>query len=448
MFLKITNDLSKIKSFILKYYQLMRETAWIAIGQIATLLGTFLLIRFLTDNLTVVEYGELALALTIAMMVNQVISGGISGGMLRFYSIAVEKGEKELYLAGCLQLLTLSSIICVGVSIVIIFALVASNLYEWILVSVLMMCFAIISGINSAIFSIQNAARNRAMVALHKALEVFLRILFAFLVFRIFFASSSMTVIAYFLSGFFVLLSQIYFLNKLLPLLSLKFSNFRSNDYSLKIWTQAWPVSVWGIFTGVQISSDRWILGYFGGLDDVGAYAVIYQLGFTPFVMIAGVAVTLFSPILFQKAGEAITRHRVEEVYRLTKTITIISLPCWFIVALLAHLSKDWIFLIMVNENFHEYSYLFPLMILAAGLQGCHHIIGIRFSATLNIEKLLLPQILSAFLFVIFNFLGAYIGGVDGLVYAFLVSSLIYFLWILVFSEIIRYQGLRNGIWR
>lgn len=446
MLLKIISDLNKIKSIFFKYFHLMRETAWIAIGQIAALFGSFFLIRFLTDNLTVVEYGELALALTLAMMVNQVISGGICGGILRFYSIAIEKGERELYLAGCLQLLTISSMVCVGVSIALIAVLVTLNLYEWLWISVFMMCFAIISGINSAIQSIQNAARNRVLVAMHQALEVALRILFAFLLFQIYYASSLMTVVAYVLSGFFVLISQVYFLNRLLPLLSLKVPNFKSNDYSPKIWSQAWPISAWGVFTGAQISSDRWALGYFGGIEDIGAYAVIYQLGFAPVVLVAGVAVSLLAPILFQKAGDASTQHRVEEVYRVTKIITVIALPCSFIVAFFGHLYKDWIFSIAVNENFHEYSYLFPLMILAAGFHGCHQIIGMRFSASLNVKKLLLPQILSALLFVIFNFLGAYIAGVNGLVYAFLGASLIYFLWILVFSEIIRYQNVKDGL--
>ena len=52
------------------------EGIWIALGQAAVLLGAFALLRVLTLYLTPGQFGELALALTISVFVNQVVSGG------------------------------------------------------------------------------------------------------------------------------------------------------------------------------------------------------------------------------------------------------------------------------------------------------------------------------------------------------------------------------------
>lgn len=438
MRLKISQGLKRLGENLVTYTRLIRETAWVATGQIGSVFASFFLIRFFTDNLTIAEYGELALALTLAMMINQVISGGISAGINRFYSIAVEQDEKDLYVAGSLQILAKASMACLAIFVVLMCILVAFNLNEWLWITICMMCFSITSGLNSAFQAIQSAARNRVTVAIHQTSEIAIRILFGFLLFQIYNASTLLSVVAYMLSGFLILVSQLYFIQKLLPFSLIKASNVKNNGYSSKVWSQAWPMTVWGIFTAVQLGSDRWALGYFASIADVGAYAVIYQLGFAPMILLAGIAVGLISPILFQKAGTAETQQRVEEIYRLTKIITLIAMPGVLIVAGCGHFFRDLIFSIAVNERFHEYSYLFPLMILAAGFHGCHQVIGIRFSASLNVRKLLFPQIFSALLFVICNIIGAYMAGVNGLVYAFLGASLFYFLWILVLSELTR----------
>ncbi len=73
--------------------RLAKEGSWIVIGQIAVVAGALVLVRVLTEYLAPAQYGQLALGLTVAGLVNQVVMGGITAGIGRFYAIAAEKQD-------------------------------------------------------------------------------------------------------------------------------------------------------------------------------------------------------------------------------------------------------------------------------------------------------------------------------------------------------------------
>ena len=84
----------KIQKETGRILRIMIESGWIVFGQIVAVIGSLILVKVLTERLTPTQYGELALGLTVAGLVNQVVMGGISSGMSRFYSVAVEKNEQ------------------------------------------------------------------------------------------------------------------------------------------------------------------------------------------------------------------------------------------------------------------------------------------------------------------------------------------------------------------
>ena len=81
-----------------RYYRLTKEGSWIVLGQITSVFGMLVLVRMLTEYLDPIQYGQLALGLTVAGLVNQVVMGGITNGIVRFYSIASEKHDLQGYL--------------------------------------------------------------------------------------------------------------------------------------------------------------------------------------------------------------------------------------------------------------------------------------------------------------------------------------------------------------
>ena len=63
------------------------------------MLSALVLVRVLTEFLDPVQYGEVALGLTLTGLVNQVVMGGLGNGISRFYTIAAEKNAFGDYLA-------------------------------------------------------------------------------------------------------------------------------------------------------------------------------------------------------------------------------------------------------------------------------------------------------------------------------------------------------------
>ena len=73
------------------------EGLWVSIGQIFSVLSALVLVKVLTENLSPNDYGYLALALTLAGLVNQVFLGGIANGFSRYFSVANEEDDINNY---------------------------------------------------------------------------------------------------------------------------------------------------------------------------------------------------------------------------------------------------------------------------------------------------------------------------------------------------------------
>ena len=77
------------------------------------------------------------------------------------------------------------------------------------------------------------------------------------------------------------------------------------NKWRNEILNYSPPFGVWGVFTWFQLASDRWALKLFTSPSEVGVFAVLYQLGYYPVTLLTGMLVTLISPILFERSGDA-----------------------------------------------------------------------------------------------------------------------------------------------
>src|SRR5665647_2701772 len=81
-----------------RFRRLSKEGAWIVLGQASAVLGSLASVRLLTELLDPAAYGELALGMTVASLVNQTVLGPLSNGITRFYAPAQERGDLRSYL--------------------------------------------------------------------------------------------------------------------------------------------------------------------------------------------------------------------------------------------------------------------------------------------------------------------------------------------------------------
>ena len=417
-----------------RFHRLIKESGWIMVGQIVSVLGALALIRVLTEYLEPAEYGQLALGLTIAGLVNQVVMGGISQGIARNYSIASEKKDLFGYLKASKHVLMLATIVVVVIAMVFGIGLAAIGKMQWVGLVFAALLFSIFSGYNNALSSIQNAARQRAVVALHSGMDAWLKIGLA-VGFMLWLGNDEVAVVlGYFVSALLITVSQLFFLKRFVLTNSNYCKSLEINTWSKQMWTFSWPFSAWGVFTWAQQASDRWALQAYVTTADVGQYMVVYQIGFAPIGLMVGLTFSLVAPILYQRAGDASDHRRNKNVSSIIWRIAIVSLVLTVFAFFVAWNLHDWLFQWLVAENYHSVSTYFPWMILAGGLFAMGQMLSLKLMSENRSNKLLFAKIGSAIVAIAANFFGAYWFGIAGVVFGLVMFSVVFLIWVILAS--------------
>ena len=415
---------------------LFKEGWWIVLGQIVTVMGMLALVRVLTEYLSPDEYGQLTLGLTIAGLVNQVVMGGINNGIGRYYSISAEKGDLWGYLRASGQLLGYATIVVVIISVVLLSSLFVTNYSHWIGLAIAVLVFSILSGYNSALSGVQNAARQRAIVALHNGMNAWLKIAFAMGAVLWFGSDSTAVVMGYTLSALIITASQLVFLKRLMRRQGVSRSSESHEAWVRKMWQFSWPFSAFGIFTWAQQVSDRWALEAFATTQDVGHYAVVFQLGYAPIGMMTGLMMTFIGPILYQRSGAATDHARNASVHSIVWRITQASIAVTVAAFSFTWFLHEWLFRWLVAEAFRDVSHFLPWVVLAGGLFAAGQMLSLKFMSEIRSRSLLQVKIVTAILGVLANVLGAWWFGIEGVLAGLVVYSSVYLLWMIYIARL------------
>ncbi len=258
-------------------------------------LGSLVGVRMLTGLLDPTAYGELALGMTAATLVNQTMLGPLSAGVTRFYAPAQEQGDLGGYLSAVRLLVLRATGIILFIILLTVAGLLIAGQTQWIAIAIAALIFAILSGNNSILNGIQNAARQRSIVALHQGMESWARFLAAAGLLLWLGATSAVAMVGYALGVFLVIGSQYVFFPKIATKNVTAADKERS--WRKQISDFSWPISIFGIFTWLQLASDRWALGFFSTTKDVGMYAVLLQLGYYPMSIATEITMQFLAPI-------------------------------------------------------------------------------------------------------------------------------------------------------
>lgn len=408
---------------------LLKEGGWILLGQIVSMLGSLVIVRVLTEYLEPYEYGRLILSMTIAGLINQVIMGGIGNGLNRYYAIAIEKGLLKEYLRNASKLLIYSNIVLVIVFVLLYMlgAIFKFSLDLNLLIFVLL--YSVLSGFNSSLSSIQNAARQHSVVSLHSAMDSWMKIGMAILMIIIFGKNSLSVVMGYVISSFFVSMSQLLFLKRLYMRRNKVKIIAEKVDWTRKIISYSWPFSVWGIFTWAQQASDRWALDAFTSTFEVGKYAVAFQLGYTPIGLLTSLMMSLLGPILFKYSGDALDQERNDSVRVIAWKSMRVSVGVTLFGFVATLVLKDYLFGVLVADKYRSASVYLPWIVLAGGMFSAGQILSLKLMSEMRSNVLLVAKVVTAIVGVVFNIIGAWMYGVKGVVCALIIFSFSYFLW-------------------
>ena len=411
-----------------RYFRIAKEGSWLLLGQIVSVAASLVLVRVLTGHLEPSQYGQLALALTLGTLIGQVAFSGSMPGIQRYYTIAAEMGEASEYLLASRRMMGYGTVVAVGLSVLLLFGLPLFGKADMMAITTIAIAFTLLSSYNSIQGMIQNAARQRKVVVLHGSLDAWLRILFA-TVLLTWFGNSAMVVIgAYITSLLLVLASQAIFIRRLIPRQVTRTDN--PNPWMAQIWQYSKPFVFFNAFTWIQASSDRWALETFATTQDVGLYAVLIQLGYTPIGMVAGLVTSLIGPILFQRSGSTADPDRNADVHKQAWRLTALALFATLLASLFAFMFHDWIFHLLVAAQYRSVSYLMPWMMVAGGIFAAGQVLTLKLMSDLNTRALIWPKIVTSLVGAILSFAGAYFAGLTGVVYGAVAFSVLVFLWL------------------
>jgi O-antigen/teichoic acid export membrane protein len=403
--------------------RLSGEAAWIIAGQATGVIGQLLVVRALTSALSAEEYGRFALALAAASVVTQTAMAP-SQGVIRFYSTAAERRELHGWASASLKIMAQSSAWVIAAGIAVAVALGLSGHGSWLPIALTCAGYCLVSGWGNAMNGVQVAARRRRLAAVHQGAEALLRAALAVVLLGLLGSFGTTAALAYLLAALVVAAARAVWFGSLLDGYPRQNTAGSQRDWQRQIWQFSWPFTVWGLFTWMQQASDRYAIEWFSDVSQVGLYAVVFQLGYTPATLASNALVSFVYPIVYQRVGDATDRNRVTESRRLLLILLGVSLAITVAATTAALLLHRQIFMLFAGPDFREYSQLLPWTVLAGGLFAAGQIASLRLMSENRTSALMAAKVAAACIGIGANITGAYIAGATGVVIALAFSSL------------------------
>jgi O-antigen/teichoic acid export membrane protein len=422
--------IKKYKKVFLSY---SKEASWIIFGQFFGILITLASLRILTELISPLEYGKLTLSLTIITMANQLLFGPLNNGIIRFSPVSIEKKEPNFFFKSVYHLFIKTIAILFILTSILYFILFYIGYTQYYFTLFLCFIISIIYGADSLLNGILNVLRLRKVASLFNFLSIFFKFICAIIFTSFFTPITTIILISYGFATILIVIAQIYFTKTVLLSYDNKIQPI--NNWNVKIVDYSLPFVIWGVFTWIHGSSDKWVLSIYDSDVSVGLYSTVLQLGNGPVSLVSGFLIQFFTPIFFTKAGDASDKNRNIEVFNLNKRLiifTLISTILLFFATLFTHKN---IFLLFVSNKFASVSYLLPYVVLNSGLFAVGQNISMNFLSSNNTKILLYIKISTSILGITLNILGVYYLKLNGLVLASFIFSITYCLLLIFYSN-------------
>lgn len=402
---------------------------WISASQIVLLVVNLLLLRILTQELTVADYGFYALCLTVVLFVRQIIYDPFSMVIAKEASINLSHGKKSplefLVLKYTVDRFSLSIIISASILFFVGYLFWGVNNYT----VALLICsvYLMANGAQGVCLNVLNAIKKRKVAALFLIADSLIKFL-AIISFFEFVGSDANDALSSIAAGSIATLfvMRFYIVNKNIKI---QVSNIKIKKLHYKYLMLSIPILLPTILNALRSVGDRWILTALIGLDELAAYSVLLQIGYLPIILILGVFQTYIGPRIYEMCESKDARNLKDFLIKIIVITVILSV----FAGVFFYIFSEIIFKIFVGQKYKSYSVYLPFFAFAASISAGAAIMqnmvfgyfNTKISSAIilfaNIIGILIALILTYF----FNFAGAAIGlSVMGLT-SFLAFSLI-----------------------
>jgi len=405
------------------------EIIWVTVGQIGYFGGIAFGIKLLTNFLGPQGYGELAIGLSFAGLLNLFAHGPLSQAVLRFFSICRERGQLPEFLA-----LTRKAQIGIAVIVAFLFVVSGGITYAvfgkgWAAILMVSYVFGLATGINATLLSLQTALRERGTVAFYQAGDAFLKPLLAIPFIYLLGGNGLSALIGYSVATALITVSLLRVTLRHVALADAiaKFANPKTmRALKHELWSYSSPFIVFAGFAAVSLYGDRWLLQQFFGSETVGIYVAIYQIASAPVVLLVNVVTQVVAPIVFERAGTLSSddqKLRSSRIQRATVGFTAIALTGYFI---LTYLVSEPLLRLFTAPVFTTYHHLVWVLTLGVCFFQIGQVLVLK-GLYQNLPSVyILPKAIQAISFLVCVTIVYRSPGVDGIAGAVVVSSMLY----------------------
>jgi O-antigen/teichoic acid export membrane protein len=195
------------------------------------------------------------------------------------------------------------------------------------------------------------------------------------------------------------------------------------------------PFLAFGAIAWLQMASDRWFLALFGSRREVGLYQTLNQVGYSPLMQLSSLINLVVAPILFFQAGDGTDGGRVHRARGRVRRLSQLIFVGTLVFAGLLWLFGKPLFALVVAPEYRSAARYLPLAALAGGLFATGQMLTTDSLVQMNSKALVAPKIGCALLAMGLNYAGARTFGLPGVVWAGVVASSAYALWMVVLNR-------------
>lgn len=398
----------------------MKESYYTLLTQAIQMGGGLLVFKILTLNLSSNDFGIYALILSFSGIVFAFPFTAIQQALIKYSSVLSYKKALDIYDTTVIVDFILFIIYFILAGFCIFFNLISINKIEYILISFYI--FTEVLKINNYMFL--NSLRNRKKYFISVLIEFSLKVIIL----------SIFTESVYDIFIIFILINVIGIIYSKPLNINYKIINNKKFLYWLKmIYIFAFPLAIWGIFGWMRDMSNRWIIEYYLSLSDVALFAVMNSL----VVIVPGALQAFFGmyfmPILYKKEKE-----RKGSIREFNKKLLVLGFLIIILGTVFINFTSEYIVTILSDNKYVGGAWMLAPMFFAYSLFSLSMSTTSEIFAHNKTKLLLMPNIISGIASVIaFLFLVKFYG-MNGALYAFIISYLSYS--ILTFFVVYRFK--------
>ena len=378
------------------------------------------------------NYGELALGLSLAGVVNLFLFGPLGQVVLRFYSACRERGNIAGYTRVLTRLHGQAILFLMALSLPLLLIVGTGFGWNWAWLFALALLFGIFSGVQGVFSSLLGALRDRKMGALTQGLDTWLRLGFAVLLVAWVGRLGQWAIVGYTLGSLIIVAIQIWVVRRHgFQRERLDSKDLQDGVLRAEFLAYGLPFLAFAGLASISQYADRWLLQSFGSTEAVGIYAAMFQIASAPIVFLMGIATQLIIPVVFARSGNLDNHDRTQSSQRLLSRSVVVVGILYLAVTLVAYVWGETLIAWLTNADYSRYASSLWLIVLA---QALFNLAQLMVASGLNLNRpraYFAPKLGQAASLLLAGVFLVRHGGIEGMAQALLISSLVYFIWVI-----------------